>query len=301
MSTYKTQINQAQVEQFLQKYLRMPKVSIEIMADGEVSEAFSFEDKDGSHVIRISKHGTRGFLKDSFAHTHFASGDLPIPTILDIGEFGDGLHYTISTKAPGQTLDKFSSDEIETLIPKIFHVLGTIHALSPAREGYGLWDEHGNGWCGSWREEQIASLHQDDKETRAASFYNTELHNKLRNKITQLLDFCPNERQLVHGDFGFSNVVSDGKDITGVLDWEMSMYGDPLYDVAWLDFWDTKHNYHNIFKKYYEKQGDLPSNYDKRVLAYKLQIGLSSLGFFARSRQADKYVFAKRVIAGVVS
>lgn len=299
MSTHKTIVDQSQVEQFLQKHLHIPKVSTELMSDGEGSEAFAFEDRDGRPlVIRISKHGKGGFLKDQFAHTNFASDNLPIPTILDIGAM-ESMHYAISTRAPGKTLDKFSFHEIKSLMPKIFRLLDIIHATPPADEGYGQWNEHGRGKHSSWREEQVASMHQDDEETKGASFYDTELHDRLRDEVMKLLDYATDERKVVHGDFGFNNVVSDGKDITGVLDWEMSMYGDSLYDVAWLDFWDTKHDYQEIFKKHYAKQNELPTNYDKRILLYKLQIGLGSLGFFARSRQRDKYEFARKVIAEI--
>lgn len=298
MSTHKTIIDQYQVERFLQKHLALHNISTELMSDGESSEAFAFEDGDGrSLVIRISKHGKHGFVKDWFAHTNFVSDDLPIPTILEIGEMEEGLQYAITARALGKTLDKFSGPEIEALMPKILHTLDTIHAISPAGEGYGQWNEHGQGKYSTWREDQIASLHQDDEETKGASFYDTKLHDELRDEAMKLADYATDERKLVHGDFGFNNVVSDGKDITGVLDWEMSMYGDSLYDIAWLDFWDTNRDYQNIFKKHYKKQGRLPINYDTRVLVCKLQIGLGSLGFFARSRQRDKYEFARNVVA----
>ena len=42
---------------------------------------------------------------------------------------------------------------------------------------------------------------------------------------------------LLHGDYGFDNVLVDQGKISGVLDWANAKYGDFLYDVAWLDFW----------------------------------------------------------------
>jgi hypothetical protein len=43
---------------------------------------------------------------------------------------------------------------------------------------------------------------------------------------------------------------------------------------------------------------DVP-HFDERITCYKLLIGLSSLGFYARSRQAEKYEFAKQVTARI--
>ena len=47
----------------------------------------------------------------------------------------------------------------------------------------------------------------------------------------RLTEHCPEERKLVHGDFGSNNVLTDGKRLrvywTGI-----ALYGDPLFDVA---------------------------------------------------------------------
>ena len=48
----------------------------------------------------------------------------------------------------------------------------------------------------------------------------------------KLIEYCPEEHKLVHGDFGSNNVLTDGQKITGVLDWDCALYGDPLFDVA---------------------------------------------------------------------
>src|SRR5207249_1974221 len=52
-----------------------------------------------------------------------------------------------------------------------------------------------------------------------------------------LLPRCPEERQVVHGDYGYDNVLAEHGRVTGVLDWEALRYGDPLYDVAYLQLY----------------------------------------------------------------
>jgi aminoglycoside phosphotransferase (APT) family kinase protein len=42
------------------------------------------------------------------------------------------------------------------------------------------------------------------------------------------------ERVIVHGDFGFHNLLIDHDHITAVLDWELATIGDPLVDVIGL-------------------------------------------------------------------
>jgi aminoglycoside phosphotransferase (APT) family kinase protein len=43
----------------------------------------------------------------------------------------------------------------------------------------------------------------------------------------------PTSRVLLHTDFWTGNVLWDGRDITGVLDWEEAAHGDPGIDVAY--------------------------------------------------------------------
>ena len=41
------------------------------------------------------------------------------------------------------------------------------------------------------------------------------------------------ETTLVHGDFRIGNMLVDGDELTGVLDWEFARAGDPLYDLGY--------------------------------------------------------------------
>jgi aminoglycoside phosphotransferase (APT) family kinase protein len=42
------------------------------------------------------------------------------------------------------------------------------------------------------------------------------------------------ERAIVHGDFGFHNLLVSGDRVTAVLDWELATIGDPLVDLMGL-------------------------------------------------------------------
>jgi len=181
-------------------------------------------------------------------------------------------------------------------MPEIISTVDAIHSITPLGEGYGNWDLDGKGKSPSWRKMFEDDLHQDGEETTAAKFYNTAFTNNLRSEIEGMLDILPEERKLIHWDYGFNNTLSDGRKITGVIDWEHSAYGDPLHDVAWLDFWEDKQGYGAAFKKFYRDQGrDMP-HFDERLVCYKLLIGLGSLGFYAHSRQEEKYDHAVGII-----
>ena len=296
MSTHKTKFDQVAAETFVGEHLNVPEIELTMVADGETSQAFLFNTEEGPRVLRVNAHSKDGFLKDQVAHDRIVATGLPIPKIFEVGEIEDGLFFAISERAPGKPLDKFSKDEIDGLMPKLIAVLDAIHATEPLGEGYGNWDLSGKGGCKTWKEALIKSTQEDDEETRAAEFYDIAYHDKLRAEILPLIDNCPELRQLIHDDFGFNNALSDGTEITGVIDWEHAAYGDPIKDVAWLDFWDEKQGYAKAVRKHYEDEGRLPADFTQRLTCYKLLIGLGSLGFFARSRQAGSYEYARGII-----
>lgn len=43
--------------------------------------------------------------------------------------------------------------------------------------------------------------------------------------------FSHSEKTLVHGDLIFHNLLTDGNILTGVIDWERALFGDPDYDI----------------------------------------------------------------------
>ena len=55
--------------------------------------------------------------------------------------------------------------------------------------------------------------------------------------MRDLAEGLPDERHIVHGNLVNHNVLVQGPQITAVIDWGSALYGDWLYDAAWLIFW----------------------------------------------------------------
>jgi hygromycin-B 4-O-kinase len=89
-----------------------------------------------------------------------------------------------------------------------------------------------------------------------------------------LLGSCPEERKLVHGDFGSNNVLVDGTAVTAVIDWDNAMYGDPLYDIATTHFWAPWLRCMQIADDYWQKELAEPPAFRERVQCYALHLGL---------------------------
>jgi len=86
------------IYKFLRNHIGQDITDLSRIGQGEWSVAYSFRNKNTEMIIRFS-HLDADFAKDRFA-ANFASPQLPIPNIIDIGQ-AFGVFYAISEKADG--------------------------------------------------------------------------------------------------------------------------------------------------------------------------------------------------------
>ncbi|MHB8651748.1 MAG: aminoglycoside phosphotransferase family protein [Minisyncoccota bacterium] len=302
MSTLKTKIDNELVLTFLKSNFAPDIQLLTAIKEGETSQAFSFSSETGDFVIRV--HSKKyGFEKDKYAYDHFNSQNIPIPKTLQIGQLNNNFYYSITQKADGKIIDHFEKEEVRQVIPQLVNVLDSIHDFNIGDTQFGDWKIDGKASETSWKE-YLLKLIEKFKDHENKTFEGTLLEQDIVHEILvrykQLIDYCPNIRHLVHGDYGFNNLLSNGKNITGVIDWELSKYGDFLYDVAWLSFWETTIDYADIFLKHYQEKNVSVPNFRERILCYKLHFGLGALRFFSDSEQEKSYTLAKERLLGLL-
>lgn len=300
MSTVKTKVNQKSVARFLQEKIDPNIASIEFLKGGEISQAFSFTSKGEEFVIRLN-HEKYSFEKDEYAYKHFSSQKIPIPKITKIGKFNESLFFAISEKAKGKTLDTFSIDVQKKLIPHLISIHDAFRKVKLSQDGFGHWGKNGNAKYKSWRESLAHNSNDHFEKLYKDTFLEKSIVEEVHSKINSFLPMLPEERYLVHGDFAGNNAVSDGEKITGILDWGESLYGDPLYDIAWGDFYFEELELGSAVKKHYQDLKISTSSFDERILCYQLKIGVGGLGFFALSQQKENYDWQKGKLLRLLS
>lgn len=111
-------------------------------------------------------------------------------------------------------------------------------------------------------------------------------------------------RRLVHGDLLNHNVLVDNAGVPAILNRGDALYGDYLYDAAWLIYWwpwypawqgiDIRHE---LFQHWRSIDGQLPDQVEVRLLAYQLHIGLDSMAYCSfKGRWDDVADSALRVL-----
>jgi hygromycin-B 4-O-kinase len=289
VSKAKTRVPDHLAEQFLAKRFDLPATGIQRLKGGESAEVFLFEAAGTEYVLRIHSSSSQ-FIKDRYAFANFRSPAVPIPEIVGQGRFDIGHFFAVSVKAPGVTHSELSVADRLAAVPSVLRTVDAIHATDVSgSKGYGYWRGSGSARCATLRAHLESTAMTGRAALRDKPYGDQVFHRSLVGRMRSLFEYLPEHRCLVHGDFGHDNLLVDHGNVSAVLDWGGSAYGDFMHDVAWLDFWDSDIGYGHRVREHYHRTGKEVPNYDERLQLHKLTIAAKSLGFYAVSEQEEVY------------
>ena len=259
------------------------------LAAGMFAQAYAFSADGRDYVLRLNAF-EEDFAKDEFAYTNFASPALPIPRMVARGRYDGTRHYAVTERCPGIPMSRVPDAYLPPLLPDLFAKIDAVHALDAGRHtGWGLTDSDFNGRFQSW-EIYLRSFYNqkfdyDRPALFAGSILEERLFRELEAEMIARLPACRGYRAIVHGDYGFDNVICRDGRITGVLDWAEGRLGDPLYDVAYLDYWSRL----PLGDLWREQARRDPVDFEARMVCYLLHIGLGSMVIAAHLRDERDY------------
>lgn len=226
---------------------------------------------------------------------------LPVPQILEIHEATDGndMDFILMTVAPGITMDvhlsKDNSKEDELLF-NVGATMAKVHKINVS--GFGPFDNE------KAKRGILVGLHKTNMD-----FMKTALEENLQRlinlsvstaedvgtmqKIMGYYSFEPeNDPVLIHNDFADWNLLTDGKAITGILDWDEACGGDNVADLACWSMFFTIERY-DAFLSGYKSVTKLPEDYELRFHYYRLRYAISKMALRAKRALVDNSEFAK--------
>lgn len=248
-------------------------VTIKRMSEGQESEAFQVTSEGRQFALRINSR-IDGFLKDKLAHDRFSSSWLPIPRVVQLGRHDDRHAYCLSELVPGYTLQDAHHTTLSQLAPMVDDIHQRISDSAVLGMGFGPFDADGRAPFASWREYLESDL---PLFSALCAETGSSLIQLAIDTYSHLVQFCPEERRLVHGDFGANNVLTDGTHITGVIDWEDALYGDPLFDVAIAFVWSFHLVCMDVQRNYWQCVLSGSESFQERILCYQVKIMLNEI------------------------
>ncbi len=302
----KPNISSQDTTQFLQEKLNTEISALTLLSGGEWSQAYSFIHDGKKYVLRWC-HSSESFEKDAFAGT-FNTQDLPVPKVIDSGKHFD-THFAISEFVQGSFLEKLSADELDQTLPAVLKMLDALRTADLSQTtGYGAWDKNGKGSHASWQE-YLLDVKKDSEQSithgwsanLTSSSFGTKMFDQLYAQFETLVEKCPESRELIHADLINCNVMISQTKISAVIDWQCSLYGDSLYDIAWFLYysaWYPQFKEVNLREKLlsnFESNAQSVSHIKERLACYYLHIGLGSIAYNAfkqdwkAAEEAGKY------------
>lgn len=296
MSTLKAQVDLEQVKDLLLSHF-VKTEHIQMLKGGEASQAYAFIFEDHDYILRVNHHAD--YSREIWAAKHINNATIPIPHILKFGKY-EKYYWIVSEKAPGGMMYDLPEKEMQVLLPQMVDILHTIHNIDISTStGYGVVNDKGNAPYKTWREyienfdvrgdfiDWDVVLQQAEPNYKKFIETAWELGYKL-------IKHLPEVRLMLHGDYNLANIIASNGYITGVIDWNC-VYGDPLRDIAWVDFWAPFLHFSDEYLKLY------PINKAKKIiLCYQLFIGARSLGFFIHTQQPHKGTYILEQVEKII-
>jgi hygromycin-B 4-O-kinase len=267
------------------------------LGSGEWSRAYALVLEGRQQVIRFGAH-VEDFRKDALM-AEYSRPALPIPRVTEIGPAGEG-YFAVSERASGLLLDQADGTVMRAVLPALLATLDAIAGVQVADgQGFGIWGADTVAPAASWAEALLAVAQETARvpgwrAALASSPTGAAPFERSYARLADLVSGLEVPRHLIHGDLLNRNVLVRGDQVAAVIDWGNAMYGDALYEAAWLIYWWPWYpQWQRIdiaaeLRNHWARRGDQPADLDRRLTACLLHIGLDAMSYSAfRGRWDD--------------
>lgn len=265
----------------------------DLITDGLVNNVLKAKIADGTEVIfRMHPKNVKNgyFWAESIAAQ--SAKDLGVLTYSTYSIVDDQkkfpFDFMIMEALPGQTMRNFTkSGEIEykweeQLIRETGRQLGLIHRVKT--EGFGFFDNKIartenllQGQYNSFDEHIFAALDDDLNYLLKSKKITENQKIKIKKLFNDNISLMNCEQPvLIHADIADWNTLSDGKHVTGIIDWDECFSGDPVMDFSAysLFFGEPRMTW---FKEGYSEINLLPAQFEDKFQIFKLRYLVSKL------------------------
>lgn len=275
---------------------------------GNVNSVRTGKLTSGSEVIiRCHPKGIKNgyFYAESAAAKRAKQAGLPSYDTLVVHDYegGDDFAFQVIEKLSGTAIKKWLEqhpDDEAWLLPQVGRMMAQLHKVHV--DGFGAFDNE------RAKTGELVGLHTTFGEAvRAGLPFNLDVLTKegiltaeqskavtaLFGDDNPLLDVS--RAVLVHNDFADWNLLTNGKDVTGILDWDECVGGDPTSDIAcWSTFFEPERL--TGFLEGYWQVAEKSKDFDERFELMRLRYVLSKMTLRIRRYSWEPTDFMKEKI-----
>jgi len=251
---------------------------------GEVNEVYDITTENDGHVIvRITRSNSPRF-------------GIPVPEVLLVTSQGE-LTFCVETKLFGSTIRNIpwqERDKIKAFVVQSGAILAKIHSVQPT--GFGGLNENGQGKFSTWLNYimEVEDEQGEILESATKIGLSVEDVEKGFSVLKENQDFFENVTpHLLHGDFSTKHILVEGNTITGIIDFESCKSGDPMWDFAWWSYFFGEDIPVEWLKEGYSQVCELDSKFDKKLILYKIRLGLGMIHYYESEKNISGMKHAK--------
>ena len=275
---------------------------------GEVNEVYdvSLHNKENV-IVRISRSTNPRFEAEEKAIRLAAQVGVPTPKVLlikGVNSKGENLTFCVEEKIEGEPLaeitDSLDKATIKLLMNQAGNILSKIHSVRIGGFGgldmqtpYKKWSEYILRPC---------SNKQRIVEVAGSIGIDTRLIDKAIKSLRESSDLLDETQpQLLHGDYGAKHMLVNNKKIVGIIDFENAKGGDPIFDLAWFNYFSGDSIFFEWIKDGYTNKKIFRKDFDTKMVLYKLHLSLTLLDYYESEKNTAGLEHTKKMFMKDIS
>jgi aminoglycoside phosphotransferase (APT) family kinase protein len=227
-----------------------PRIVTPVLQWGTFHLIFAVTDPAGREwIMRIADGEAPDFALylDAWAGENLGPHGVPVPrvAVVDLTRSRAPFEFAIVQRAVGEGLSGVPAGErFRAVLRSLGRTVRRLHAVPV--DGFGLVVPAeqpavviGRGAHACWADYLMCRLDAHLEHCLAIGAISGSDMDAMSSLLPQLLgQLKQTPGRLLHGDLGSHNVFVHNSEVTGLIDWEDCVAGDPVYDLA---FWGTFH------------------------------------------------------------
>ena len=257
-------------------------------------------------IIRCHPKGVKNgyFYSESLAASIALNYGIPAYKTYIIHDLNsaDDISYQVIEKLNGDTIQYYLKEHPEKeneLVREMGKMMAKLHQIRV--QGFGPFsnEEAKNGHLVGTHKNLHDSINAGLEENLDRLVKYNILSRKIADKMKTLFANNPllnkDESVLIHNDFADWNLLTDGKTVSGVIDWDECVGGHPVQEIAcWSTFFDPERI--NPFLEGYYSETEKPENFENLFQLFRLRYTISKMALRIKRFTYEQSPFVKSMI-----